>query len=78
MPGTGEALRLARLTHRLTMRQVGDAIGMTSAAVGYYEMTDTVPDAVIALLPKKVRGAVAVAALRGHEAAIEKLLKLAK
>ncbi len=78
MRGTGEALRLARLTHRLTMRDVGDAIGMTGAAIHYYERTDTVPDGVIPKLPKKLRVPVAEAALKGHEAAMAALRKLTK
>ncbi len=78
MPGTGEALRLARMTQRLTQAQIGEAIGQTGAAVHYYEQENAVPDLVIAMLPAKVRGAVAIAALRGHEAAIAALRKLAK
>jgi hypothetical protein len=76
MPGTGEALRLARLTHRLTQREVGDSIGMTSAAVAYYENTGAVPDVVIAKLPKTVRAAVAEASLKGHEAAMAAMRRL--
>ncbi len=78
MPGTGEALRVARVTHRLTQREIGEAIGMTSAAVTYYESTDAVPDAVIAKLPKTVRAAVAAASMKGHEAAMAALRKLTK
>ncbi len=78
MPGTGEALRLARLTHRLTQRDVGEAIGMTSAAVAYYETTGSLPDVVIAKLPKMVRAAVAAASMKGHEAAMAALRKLTK
>ncbi len=78
MTGTGEALRIARATHRVTMREVGEAIGMTGAAINYYEQINAVPDEVIAKLPKQVRGAVAVAALRAHEAAIKGLQKFVK
>ncbi len=78
MPGTGEALRLARVRRRLTQAQIGEATGQTGAAIHYYEQENAVPDLVIAMLPKKVRVAVAIAALRGHEAAIAALRKLTR
>ncbi len=78
MPGTGEALRVARAIHRLTMRDVGEALGLTSQAVYYYERKGAVPDTMIPKLPRKVRGAVVVAAIEGHEAAIAALRKLTK
>ncbi len=76
MPGTGEALRLARLMQRLTMAEVGRTIGSTSAGISYYERSDAVPDRVIAKLPAELRVPVAAASLRGHEAAMAALRKL--
>ncbi len=78
MPGTGEALRIARLTHRFTVRDLGAAIDRTGAAICYYERNDAVPDAVIAKLPLKMRAAVAEASIKGHEAAIAALRKLTR
>ena len=78
MPGTGEALRMARVYHRLTMREIGEAIGMTGAAIHYYEKIDSVPDEVIAKLPKTVRAAVAAASIEGHEDALARLRRLTK
>ncbi len=78
MPGTGEALRIARLTHRLTMRDIGEVVGMTGAALSYYEREDAVPDSVIVRLPREIRAAVAAASIEGHEAAMAALRKLTK